>query len=223
VAFPEWTRDGRRLAWTNAVAREVLWQPADGSKPPERIISGGRGVVFTHGGDSALSSFGLLSGPDWKLVGIPADSAAVGRMILPSAVMPHPRFSPDGHWLAYVSDQSGKREVYVQAFPGPGARVQVSSGGGTEPIWNPNGHELFYRTAITLMTASLAFSPELSVVRRDSLFAIGLSMPMQVANYDVMPDGDHFITIRPRADGPPPTAVVNFITELRARMAAAAR
>jgi dipeptidyl aminopeptidase/acylaminoacyl peptidase len=223
MTSPEWTPDGRRLAWTDAVRREVLWQPADGSQPPERLISGGRGVVFTHGGDSALAGFGPLTGPDWRLVGLPADSGTAGRTILPSAVMPHLRLSPDGRWLAYVSEQSGTREVYIQAFPGPGARVQVSSGGGTEPVWHPNGRELFYRTAATLMAASLAVSPELSVVRRDSLFTIGLSMPTQVANYDVMPDGDRFIAIRPRSTGGPPLIIVNWTTELRERMRAATR
>jgi len=224
MAFPEWTPNGRRLAWTNAVTREVLWQPSDGSGPPERFIVGGRVVVFTHGGDSAITGVGPLTTPDWNLVGVPADSGTVGRTILPSAVMPHPRLSPNGRWLAYVSEQSGRREVYVQAFPGPGARVQVSSGGGAEPVWNPkNDRELFYRTATNLMAASLALSPELSVVRRDSLFVIGLSMPTPVANYDVMPDGGHFITIRPRMSGSPPMAIVNWITELRERMAAAAK
>ena len=141
-------------------------------------------------------------------------------MISPSAVMPQPRLSPDGHWLAYVSDQSGTREVYIEAFPGPGARVQVSSSGGTEPVWHPNGRELFYRTTTMLMSASLAMAPELSVVRWDSLFVIELPEPTQVSNYDVMPDGNHFITFRPRSEGSPPMAVINWNTELRERMAA---
>jgi hypothetical protein len=220
MAFPEWTPDGRRLAWTDGPTREVFWQPSDGSRPPERLIANGRGVVFTHRGDSAITSVGPLTGPEWKLVGLPTDAVAGGRVILPSAVMPQPRLSPDGHWLAYVSDQSGTREVYIQAFPGPGARVQVSSGGGTEPVWHPKGRELFYRTATMLMSASLAVTPELSIVRRDTLFMIGLPEPTQVANYDVMPDGDHFIAFRPRSDGSPPMVVVNWITELRERMAA---
>jgi Tol biopolymer transport system component len=220
LAFPEWTSNGRRLAWTNGVAREVWWQPADGSGPPERIVAGGRGVVFTHRGDSAIAGFGPLTGPDWKIVAVPGGAATAGRTILTSAVMPHLRLSPDGRWLAYVSEQSGTREVYVQAFPGPGARVQVSSGGGIEPVWNPNGRELFYRTSTMLMAASLSLSPELSVVRRDTLFLIGLSTPTQVANYDVMPDGDHFVTIRPRNGGAPPMVIVNWITELRERMSA---
>jgi hypothetical protein len=73
------------------------------------------------------------------------------------------------------------------------------------------------------MSAKLTVSPELSVVRRDSLFTIGLSMPTQVANYDVMPDGDHFVTMRPRSAGTPPMVIVNWTTELRERMRAAAR
>jgi serine/threonine-protein kinase len=219
MGSPEWTPDGRHLAWTDGPAQEVLWQPSDGSQPPERLMSGARGVLFTPRGDSAITSVGPLTGPDWKLVSLPADAAAGGRTILRSAVMPQPRLSPDGHWLAYVSDESGTREVYIQAFPGPGARVQVSSGGGTEPVWHPKGRELFYRTATMLMAASLAVTPELSVVRRDSLFMIGLPEPTQVANYDVMPDGEHFIALRPRPGGSPPMAVVNWITELRERMA----
>jgi len=223
MAFPEWTPDGRRLAWTDGLTREVFWQPSDGSRPPDRLISGGRGALFTPRGDSAITSVGALTRPAWKLVGLPADATIGGRTIFPPAVMPQMRLSPDGHWLAYVSDQSGRREVYIQAFPGPGARVQVSSGGGTEPVWHPKGRELFYRTATVLMSASLAVPPELSVVRRDSLFVIGLTVPTQAPNYDVMPDGEHFIALRPRSVGSPPMAVVNWTTELRERMAAAAR
>ena len=220
MVFPEWTPDGRHLAWTNSPRHEVLWQPSDGSRPPELLISSGRGSLFTHRGDSAITSVGPLSGPAWKLVALRGDAATSGRTIFPTAVMPQPRLSPDEHWLAYASDASGTREVYIQAFPGPGARLQVSSGGGTEPVWHPNGRELFYRTATVLMSASLAVTPDLSVVRRDSLFVIGLTVPTHVANYDVMPDGDHFVTLRPRSSGSPPMAVVNWITELRERMAA---
>ena len=57
-----------------------------------------------------------------------------------------PRFSPDGRWLAYISDESGRFEIYVQPYPGPGGKWQISTEGGTEPVWNPNGRELFYRS-----------------------------------------------------------------------------
>ena len=220
---PEWTPDGKRLAWTDAATAKVFWQPADGSQPPEILLPRSRGVVFTRGGDSALTGFGLLQGMDWKLVSLRGDSAAVGRTILPSVAMAHPRLSPDGRWLAYVSDQSGTREVYVQAFPGPGARLQVSSGGGIEPVWHPSGRELFYHEGPTLMSATLALARDPSVVRRDSLFTIGVWAPMQATNYDVMPDGDHFVAMRPLRADSPLVVVVNWVTELRERMAGAGR
>jgi eukaryotic-like serine/threonine-protein kinase len=56
-----------------------------------------------------------------------------------------PKISPNGHWLAYCSNESGQPQVYVQAFPGPGAKIQVSADGGTDPVWRRTGEELFYR------------------------------------------------------------------------------
>ncbi|HUQ82446.1 MAG TPA: protein kinase [Gemmatimonadaceae bacterium] len=220
--WPEWTPDGRRLAWTMAGAIQVMWQPVDGSQPAELLFRGSRGVLFARG-DSALTGFGPLTGVDWKLVPLHADSARSARTILPSAVLAHPRLSPDGRWLAYASDQSGTREVYVQAFPGPGARVQVSFGGGGEPVWHPSGREIFYHAGSMLMSASLTLSPEPGVVRRDSLFTIGLWPPVQSANYDVMPDGAHFVAIKPLGADAPPVVVVNWLTELRERVAASAQ
>ncbi len=57
----------------------------------------------------------------------------------------HPEFSPDGHWMAYVSNESGRNEIYVRPFPGPGGKWQISNEGGTEPLWARNGKQLFYR------------------------------------------------------------------------------
>ena len=62
-----------------------------------------------------------------------------------------PKFSPDGRWLAYISDESGRYEIYVQPYPGPGGKWQISTEGGTEPVWNPNGRELFYRSGDKMM------------------------------------------------------------------------
>ena len=56
-----------------------------------------------------------------------------------------PVFSPDGHWLAYISDESGRPEIYVKPYPGPGGKWLISTEGGTEPAWNRNGRELFFR------------------------------------------------------------------------------
>ena len=70
-----------------------------------------------------------------------------------------PRFSPDGRWLAYMSDESGRYEIYVQPYPGPGGKWQISTEGGTEPVWNPNGRELFYRSGDKMMAVDIATQP----------------------------------------------------------------
>ena len=71
-------------------------------------------------------------------------------------------FSPDGHWLAYVSNESGRPEVYVQPFPGPGGKWQISTEGGTEPAWNRNGKELFYRSGNKMMALDVTTQPGFS-------------------------------------------------------------
>ena len=70
------------------------------------------------------------------------------------------KFSPDGHWVAYSSDESGKPEIYVQAFPGPGPKIQVSNAGGTDPVWRRSGGELFYRARNRMMVVSVVTSPQ---------------------------------------------------------------
>jgi dipeptidyl aminopeptidase/acylaminoacyl peptidase len=115
MAFPEWTPDGRRLAWTDAVARQVLWQPSDGSQPPERLISGGRGVVFTRRAGDRVS-VGPLTGPDWGPW--PCRRANGGRSTGGYRLTRGSRPPATGLHVRPVGP-----EVYIQAFC-PGARVQ---------------------------------------------------------------------------------------------------
>jgi len=82
-----------------------------------------------------------------------------------------PRFSPNGHWLANISNESGRYEIYVQAYPGPGRKLQVSTEGGTEPAWNPNGRELFYRSGEKMMAVELTTEAALSASKPRMLFA----------------------------------------------------
>jgi Tol biopolymer transport system component len=76
-----------------------------------------------------------------------------------------PKFSPDGRWLAYCSNESGKPQVYVQAFPGPGAKIQVSKDGGTDPVWKRTGGELYFRNGEKMMAVSLSTAPTFSAGR----------------------------------------------------------
>jgi len=113
----------------------------------------------------------------------------------------YPMPSPDGKWFAFVSDQSGEQEVFVRSLEPGGEEVQVSQGGGTEPVWSPDGRELYYRgyadRRLKLMAAAIRTKPELEVLSRTALFPlddiIGASPH---ANYAVSPDGKTFVMVR---------------------------
>jgi Tol biopolymer transport system component len=134
-----------------------------------------------------------------------------------------PVFSPDGRWLAYSSDESGRREVYVQPYPGPGGKWTISAEGGSEPVWNRNGRELFYRSGDRMMAVEIVTQPSFSAGRPKLLFE-GRYLPstVQTANYTVSPDGQRFLMVKPRAaDESAPTQiniVLNWFEELKRRV-----
>jgi hypothetical protein len=95
-----------------------------------------------------------------------------------------PRLSPNGRWLAYLSDESGAREVYVRPFPGSGSRWAISKDGGDQPVWARNGRELFYRSGDRIMAVEVTSDPTFSVSRPTILFEAKTR-----GFYDVTPDG----------------------------------
>jgi Tol biopolymer transport system component len=129
--------------------------------------------------------------------------------------------SPDGKWMAYTSSETGSDEVYVRAFPGGGAKVVVSRGGGSEPMWNPTGRELFYfgqkDGAPFLVSATVSAGGEFSVDARTFLFDVSEFEPAQPhANYDVSPDGSRFVMVH-QGMIPEMVYVLNWAEEVRRR------
>jgi serine/threonine-protein kinase len=192
---PLWTPDGRRVVYSSN--DDLWWIAADGSARPESLLVSvgshfagsitpdGRTVVFQETG-SATSGIRTLA----------FDSAPAARTIIPAAFGESaPVVSPDGHWLAYQSDQTGQMEVYVQSYPEPGARVPVSLQGGSEPVWAHNGRELFYRAGDSLMVASVTRSPAFAVAGRRRLFTGTFLNGGAFREYDVAPDDQHFVMI----------------------------
>jgi serine/threonine-protein kinase len=108
-----------------------------------------------------------------------------------------PRLSPDGSLLAYASNETGRPEVYVRPLSGSG-RLIVSNTGGSEPVWSRDGKRIFYRNGSELIEATVTSSP-LAVSARRSLFEGPFFSAPYHANFDVMPDGEHFVMIKPGA------------------------
>jgi serine/threonine-protein kinase len=117
-----------------------------------------------------------------------------------------PEFSPDGRFLACVSNESGRFEVYVRPFPGPGPKRQVSVGGGTSPVWSKSSGEIFYRNGDAVMAAAITAGPEFSSATPRTLFRGDYEEPARPdwpRNYDVTPDGKQFLMIKPDPEGQP--------------------
>ncbi len=127
--------------------------------------------------------------------------------------------SPDGKWLAFESDQSGRQEVYLQPLDGKGDQVQVSQEGGTEPVWGPDGRELFYRAnkagQTVLAAVTLRTSPSLGIVSQQVLFPIpDMVGTAPHANFDISPDGRTFAMVR-RSPGSRIVVIQNLPALLR--------
>jgi serine/threonine-protein kinase len=202
-----WTPDGRSVLYVTQAAggqRAVVVRRADGSAPAESLLAGprdiisaaesrdGQWIVYTNAG-------GLSTGRDVFARRLRGDTTLVAIAAGP-AREESPRLSPDGRWVAYLSNESGRSEVYVRPFPNTAAsRTQVSVDGGYEPLWSPNGRELFYSNEDgTLFVARVESSPAFRVVARNRLFdrtPYNYNSDGALA-YDIAPDGRHFIMMR---------------------------
>jgi Tol biopolymer transport system component len=224
----EWTPDGKRVVFHSFHSSRqgqqrkggLWWQPADGSRPAEQLVDSAAdphlGIVSPDG-HWLLYSIGLSrQRHDFAIMGLDGD-----RQPRPFLVDRFdkwaPRFSPDGRWVAYVSNESGRQEVYVRPFPGPGGRVQVSATGGGEPVWSPDGRRLFYRNGRQMIAATLTTAPTFAVTAREVLFTgdYHAASGGQHASFDVTRDGKQFLMVKPAGDAQL-VVVLNWLAELQA-------
>jgi len=126
--------------------------------------------------------------------------------------------SPDSRRIAFTTDESGTTQVVVQALPGPGPRLQVSTTGGTEPVWSRDGRRLFYRSGQKIAMAEIITAPSLAVKSRTSLFDdVFLQATERHANYEVSPDATRLLLLK--SVGEERLIIVrNWREELRARL-----
>jgi serine/threonine-protein kinase len=196
-----WSPDGKMIAFQarRETSSEVYWQRADGSGGLERLATSELPFVpMSWSPDGQTLAF-IEVNPDtgfdlWVMSVQERKPKLFLRTPFNESV---PRFSPDGRWLAYMSNESGRNEIYMQPYPGPGAKLQISIDGGTEPTWNPSGRELFFRNGDKMMVADIVSQPSLSASKPRLLFeGQFLLSPATTPNYDVSRDGQRFLMVK---------------------------
>ena len=220
---PEWSPDGSRVLFRSdsETRTAIWWRPADLSAKATPLLQGDRLDVFEAviSPDARHIVYQLDTlGADIYYRTLSGDTTPQAVAASTSAIETMPRVSPDGRWIAFTTDESGRNEIVVQPFPGPGGRVQVSANGGTEPIWSRDGRRLFYRGDGRLLAATIRPGTVFDVASRDTVLTdtyVFAGNPH--ANYDVMPDGQHFIFLQGSNTGEM-VVVSNWEAVVRARM-----
>jgi Tol biopolymer transport system component/tRNA A-37 threonylcarbamoyl transferase component Bud32 len=219
--YPVWSPDGRRIAFdTNRNGSADLYSKAvGGSSGEEQVIHSGEAKSPTDWSPDGRFLIYERFDPKtkWDLWALPAGGGQ------PPAVLLHSegnevdgRVSPDGRWIAYASDESGRWQVYVASFPSPGGRWQISSDGGTQPVWRRDGRELFYLGADRkLMAVPITAGPRFGFGPPHALFQTRARYTGNIA-YDVAPDGQRFLvnTLVGSEAIPPITVVMNWTAAL---------
>jgi Tol biopolymer transport system component len=196
---PVWSRDGR---WVYYVHDIGIWRRrSDGAGGADSVYAGSytQALGLAPDGGIVAASIGANGRFDVTLL-----SAATPRELTPLLASPYEEqqatLAPNGRWLAYTSDETGRDEIYVQPFPGGGAKVLVSRGGGTEPRWSPDGRTLYYQGEHDgnpyLIAAAVTSGSEFDVTGRAPLFDVTDFEPAEPhANWDVSPDGTRFVMV----------------------------
>jgi len=227
-SLPVWTPDGKRVVYqsTKAGRSNLFWQPIHGRGPEEPLTPGARGTQYpgSFTSDGRLFLFSEIQ-PETKrdifILPLEGDRKPSAFLQTPYDET-SPKLSPDSRYVAYVSDESGRNEVYVQPFTGSGAKFRISTDGGTEIVWGKSG-EIFYRSENSMMAVQVKTQPALEIGRPQKLFAGPYLLNSgRTANYDVTHDGRRFLMLKPsEMQASTPTqihVVLNWFEELKQKV-----
>jgi serine/threonine-protein kinase len=221
---PVWSRDGERVVTEHSGQNQLSAFPADGSGGTPQQASP-KGHFHPHGwtgdGSEIIAARLEMGGAIMDLVRFPPRSDAQVQTIVatPASEGFSGWMSSDGRWLAYTSESTGRSEVWVRPFPGPGSAVRVSSNGGIEPVWARNGKELYYIEGRNMMAVAVEGGATFNFKPAVRLFESVYAREGQPPSYDVTPDGQ-FVMIKPDDAGVTPISVIlNWQERLRTREA----
>jgi serine/threonine-protein kinase len=226
---PSWSPDGNSVVYTalGSEKRYAIWrQNADGGSPPEKLFDAlGFTLQSTVAPDGRSVLYVGYADNDWQVFRVALDSPKVAsRFVSHTSGPAQPAFSPDGKWVMVTSgDGSGAAEVFVRSYPDGTARVQVSAGGGANGVWSPDGSRVYYSVGgSALLSATLATTPRLRVVARDTVFTTSPVLPGSgpARPLDLARDG-RFLGLVTNRNDYQLVVVPNWLPELRQRMAGA--
>ena len=222
AARPQWTPDGKRIIYQRVVGSsyQLAWIAADGSGAADALLATEGdlyGGAFTPDGRRLVyREYDSRTGKR-RITYIALDSARAPHVVVADGFNNNsPALSPDGRWLAYVSDESGRNEVYVRPVPGPGGRWQISSSGGTEPRWSPTGREVFFRSGTAMMAVAVQAGATFVPGDARQLFQGPYATDLYYPDYDVSRDGRSFLMVsldKQTADQPI-TVVLNWFAHV---------
>ena len=239
-SFPVWSPDGGTIVFSSSrlkQATNLYWVSADGSGEPHRLTeSHDRQIASSwHPSGKYLAFDQQVSQQQWDLMVLPMEVSSSGwkagtptRLLNQVSVRPGAVFSPDGHWLAYMANESGRSEVFVRPFARPGVPRLVSTSGGRLPTWSQRRHELFYLSPDShLMVVS--YSVDANTFRANPPQKWS-EQPIEerptTRPFDLHPDGERFVVSGDLANPPNVNKVVlvsNFFDEVRRRLSDARR
>ncbi len=223
---PVWSRDGKRIAFASdrkaKGAHFDLWvKPIDGRKEEVLAESPDNRTPEDWSPDGRFLTFDVVQARGKRNLQMWILDTAAGHRVVPVATegwnQVNSRFSPNGRWIAYTSDETGREEIHVRAFPGPGEKWQVSTSGGHLPVWRRDGKELFYLSLDNkMMAVPVTADGTFRACTLAELFPVNLKLLNQNAAYDVSADGSRFLVNTQSADqrSPPLELLVNWTSLL---------
>jgi eukaryotic-like serine/threonine-protein kinase len=219
--FPLWYPDGRRIVFMQRAgsATHLVSISTDGNATEPQLVTSSNSVGFPAGWSSDGAFLVVNGNQPSKIVALRLGDGTSAQWLQTPFTEFAARVSPDGHWVAYQSDQTGTPEVWVRPFPGPGSPVRVSSHGGARPMWAGDGKEIFFESGAAALSAAeiVATSPAFQASAPQVLFEGGFSRDDTDPNIrflDVAPDGRILAVTRPAGGRPATVAVVQHWDEI---------